>query len=137
MGRPVHKMTSIVRILISQIQDIRTCMYYAWNRCPSLPNSKLLASCNAITGYQISSDNSNSQQEMASYKQITTRHEFVNKYENHLINTTSETFKYANTVPTVLCRNSVLICGYIDGVHFCLYTKETLHNMSHEYVTKN
>ena len=32
-----------------------------------------------------------------------------------------------------LCHvHSDLICGYITGVHFCLWTKEMLHNVSHE-----
>ena len=35
-------------------------------------------------------------------------------------------------MPIVLYISNGIICGYINGIHFCLYTKEASHHMSHE-----
>ena len=35
-------------------------------------------------------------------------------------------------MPTVLCMNNGLLCGYITDIYFCLWTKEASHHVSHD-----
>ena len=130
--RPVHRITSSCSILMPQIQDIATCMYYAWSGHPSLPvdwpNDKLpallLPCCMDITSNQKSSNESNSQQQpTASYKKQS------NHYQTWFC---QQEWKPPQT--EYMCNNSSmltlcllfyaasngLICGYIAGIYFCL-----------------
>ena len=80
-----------------------------------------------IAGYQINSNNSNSQQQPTTgYKQVSNYKSLPGVNLPTRVKTTRNTiyvwqFKYANsTVSTVLCMSNDIICGYIIGVHFCL-----------------
>ena len=83
-----------------------------------------LSCCIAITGYQISSNNSNSQQQpTASYRQ--TSKSLPGKSRPTGVKITANRihpwqFKYVNTMTVVLCMSNELICGYINMNHFCL-----------------
>ena len=135
--------------LVTNASDIYTHTYYAWSCRLSLPvnqpNGKLpapfiyLDAQLSITGYWVSSNNSNSQQQPnASYRQtnkllpsvslstrvITTRNRIYTWY-----------FKYASNVPTVLCMSNGLICGYIylvSEVWGC-YTCNSVHGSTYHY----
>ena len=77
--------------------------------------------CTTITGYHTSSDNSNSQQQpTAGYRQTSKLLPGVSQ-SRRVKSTTNGIctwrFKYANTIPTVLCVNNGIICGYITGIH--------------------
>ena len=76
-----------------------------------------LPCCMVIAGYNTSSDNSNSQQQpTAGYSQ--TRKSLPDVSQQRRVNTTNVIqFKYANTVPTVLCTSNGLICDYNTGIH--------------------
>ena len=75
----------------------------------------------AITGYWISSNNSNSQQQpTAGYRQ--TRKLLPGVSQPRRVKTTTNgickwQFNYANTIPTVSCTSNGLICGYVTGIH--------------------
>ena len=77
--------------------------------------------------------NSNSQkQPTASYKQ--TSKLLLGACPPTSMKTTRQTqymqyFKYPNTVPTVPCTSNNLICGYIAGVHFCLYNLQSINSL--------
>ena len=77
----------------------------------------------AIAGCLINRDNSNNQPSATNNKQIATKPESMKTTTINIM----QHFKYANTVPTVLCMNNNLICGYTVGVHLSLYTNEMQH----------
>ena len=96
----------------------------------------LLPWCIAIAGYWISSSNSNSQQQLtASYRQASkslSGTSWPTKSENHHKQNVHVAIQVCFTMPTVLCMSNGLICGYITGIHFCLYAKEVSHHASLE-----
>ena len=79
----------------------------------------LLPQCMAITGYQISSTNSNSQQQPTAGCRQTSK-SLPSTSPPTRVKITTDTiyalqFKYTNTMPTVLCMNNGLVHNYIAG----------------------
>ena len=125
----------------------------AWRRCLSQPvnwpklSCRLLSPwCTAITGYHARSVNSNSQQQTTTgYRQ--TSKSLPDASQPRRVKITTNRiymwrFKYANTMPTVLCvheqwfnRLSGLICGYITSIHDkrIVTSCEIYHNPSKFY----
>ena len=81
----------------------------------------ILPWCTAITGYHTISGNGNNQQQlMVGYRQKSKS--LPGAMQPTRVKTTTNKiyawqFKYANTIPTVVCTNNGLICGYITGIH--------------------
>ena len=85
----------------------------------------LLPWCKAITGYQIKSSNkSNSQKQPTTSYSHTSKSLSGSNLPTRVKTTTNRIytcqFKYANTIPTVLCMDNSLICGCITDIHFWL-----------------
>ena len=87
---------------------------------PKLSHLLFLHWCIPIPGYHTSSDNSNIQQQpMAGYWQASKSLLGVSQPRRVKIITDGTykwQFKYANTIPTILCTSNGLTCGYITGI---------------------
>ena len=81
----------------------------------------------AIAGYQMDSDNSNSQQQSTiRYKQTSNHYQQSSPTSMMITGQMQDVwlFKYVDTVATVPCTSNVLICGYIIGVYALLPVDE-------------
>ena len=145
IGTPMHRIKSIASSHLRYKISMHVLRLKQLTVPIDQPDGKLPAPstyipwCTTITGYQINSTNSNIQQPTTTDRRQTSKLQPGMSQQTWVKTTTNRTyawqFKYANTMPTVLCTNIGLICGYTAGIHFCLKT-EKLHVMCHmKFVT--
>ena len=130
IGRVVYRIVSIASSHLMtryKIYAYVLCLkvaHFCQSTCLMVSHLLLLPWCTAITGYQTSSNKSNSQQQLTSGYRQTSKSLPGTSWPTRVKTTINRTyawqFKYASNVPTILSTSNGLLCGYIAGIYFCL-----------------
>ena len=125
IDRPVHRIVSKASShLMHKIYMLILCLKSHLFLPVNPPNGNLSPWCTTITGYRISSNNSNSQQKpTVSYRQTS---KSLPEASGPIREKTTRNriymwqFQVCYHYAYFLCMSNGLSCGYIAGIHFCL-----------------